>query len=183
MAHGLRPKVIEYQEAFDRFVEERKIINNSLEKGNVQQAFENLKSKAMQNDAVAMDVIAYYYKSGITNFLKEDYKKYLYWELLACSKGNNFAIDKMQFLFNNAYDTILDDEDFDRIAYLNDLKEDTFLYFLGKEIAKTMVKKYKINAENLLETKDEYNPFKNELLIEFKKDLDSEIPIVIEKLK
>ena len=46
MAHGLRPKVIEYQEAFDRFVEERKIINNSLEKGNVQQAFENLKRKA-----------------------------------------------------------------------------------------------------------------------------------------
>ena len=179
----LRPKVIEYQEAFDRFVEERKIINNSLEKGNVQQAFENLKRKAIQNDAVAMDVIAYYYKSGITNFLKEDYQRFYFWELLACSKGNNFAIEKMQFIFNNTYEEIFDDENFDEIIYKNDITEENVIYVLGKEIAKVMVRKYKIYAEMLSTKQENGNPFSNEMLLQFKKDLENALPDIIEKLK
>ena len=76
----LRPKVIEYQEAFDRFVAYRKDINKALEEGNIKKVFDDLTEKANDNDAVAMDVLAYYYKSGITNFIKEDYKKYYYWD-------------------------------------------------------------------------------------------------------
>ena len=147
--HGLRPKVIEYQEAFDRFVAERKIVNKAIENGTIADVFSQLIEKSIHNDAVAMDVLAYYYKSGITNFLPENYKKYLHYELLACAKGNNFAIDKMQFLFTNTYDRILEDDDLEVIAYLNDLTEENYTFVLGKEIAKTMVKKYQINAEDL----------------------------------
>lgn len=182
-SHGLRPKVIEYQEAFDRFVVERKKVNSAIEKGSVAEAFSELIDKSVHNDAVAMDVLAYYYKSGITNFLPENYKKYLYYELLACAKGNNFAIDKMQFLFTNTYDRILDDDDLEVIAYLNDLTEENYAFVLGKEIAKFMVKKYQINAEDLAQEPNEAVPFKNEFLIEFRKDLDDSTEEIIEKLK
>ncbi len=181
--HGLRPKVIAYQEAFDRFVAERKTINTAIDKGTVASAFNQLIDKSMHQDAVAMDVLAYYYKSGITNFLPENYTKYLHYELLACAKGNNFAIDKMQFLFTNVYNQILDSEDLDVIVYLNDVTEDNFAFIFGKEIAKVMVKKYSINAEDLANQPNEKVPFKNEMLIEFKKDLQDATPEIIEKLK
>lgn len=179
----LRPKVIQYQEAFDKFLECRKEVNKALEDGNIKEVFDDLIKKANGNDAVAMDVLAYYYKSGITNFLKEDYQKFYYWELLACSKGNNFAIDKMQFLFNNTYDEILEDESFNEIAYKNDLTEENVFYVLGKEIAKVMVRKYKLYSELLSSQENQFNPFKNEYLIQFRKDLDDALPDIIEKLK
>ncbi len=182
MAARFRPHYIEYQEAFNRFVEHRKEINKALEKGMIEQAFQELCDQAVKNDAVAMDVLAYYYKSGITNFLKEDYKKYLYWQLLACAKGNCFAIDKMQFLFNTSYDAIVEDERFDEIAYKNDLTEENYLNVLGKAIAKVMVKKYQINAEDLVNSKNESRPFRNEYLAEFRKDLDASFEDIIEKL-
>lgn len=182
MSKRFRPHYIEYQEAFDHFVEERKEINKALENGTIGQAFQNLLSKAAKNDAVAMDVLAYYYKSGITNFLKEDYKKYLYWQLLACAKGNCFAIDKMQFLFNASYDAIVEDERFDEIAYKNDLTDENYMSVIGKAIAKVMVKKYQINAEDLANSQNESHPFQNEYLAEFRKDLDSSFEDIIEKL-
>lgn len=179
----LRPKVIEYQEAFDRFVSYRKEVNNALEKGNIQDIFDKLFKRAKEdNDAVAMDVLAYYYKSGITNFLKENYKKYYYWELLASSKGNNFAIEKLQFIFNNTYEDIFENEHFDDIVYKNDLTEDNAIHFIGKQIAKVMVRRYKLYAEMLATSPNEYEPFKNEFLIEFKKDLHDALPEILEKL-
>ena len=178
----LRPKVIEYQEAFDKFVAYRKDINKALEEGNIKKVFDDLTEKANDNDAVAMDVLAYYYKSGITNFIKEDYKKYYYWELLACSKGNNFAIEKLQFIFNNTYEDIYEDENFDDIVYKNDLTEDNVIYFIGKQIAKVMVRKYKLYSELLVNSPNEFNPFKNEYLIEFKKDLHDALPEILKKL-
>lgn len=183
MRNGLRPKVIEYQEAFDKFVAGRKEINTAIEQGKIGDVFEQLLEKAEKHDAVAMDIIAYYYKSGIVNYLKENYIKYLYWETLACAKGNNFAIEKMQFIYNNAYEEILDNEDFEVIAYLNGLTEENFIYFLGKEISKTLVKKLEINVENLSKMPEEFKPFRNEYLLEFKKVLNDALPEIIEKLK
>lgn len=182
MSKRFRPHFVEYQEAFDRFVEGRKEINKALENGTIDSAFQNLLDGAAKNDAVAMDILAYYYKTGIINFLKEDYKKYLYWELLACSKGNCFAIEKMQFLFNNSYDAIVDHEEFDNITYKNDITEENYLYILGKAIAKVLVKKYQINAEDLANDKNESRPFQNEYLNEFRKDLEASFDEIIEKL-
>ena len=42
MSKRFRPHYIEYQEAFDRFVEERKEINKALENGTIGQAFQNM---------------------------------------------------------------------------------------------------------------------------------------------
>ena len=179
----LRPKIIEYQEAFDKFVECRKEVNEALEKGNISEVFDKLVKKANENDAITMDVLAYYYKSGIANFLKEDYQRFYFWELLACSKGNNFAIEKMQFIFNNTYEEIFDDENFDEIIYKNDITEENVIYVLGKEIAKVMVRKYKIYAEMLSTKQENGNPFSNEMLLQFKKDLENALPDIIEKLK
>ena len=75
MRNGLRPKVIEYQEAFDKFVAGRKEINTAIEQGKIGDVFGQLLEKAEKHDAVAMDIIAYYYKSGIVNYLKENYIK------------------------------------------------------------------------------------------------------------
>lgn len=182
MAGRFRPHYIEYQEAFDRFVEYRKKVNNSLEKGTIDQTFAELFALAAKNEGVSMDVLAYYYKSGITNYLKEDYKKYLYWELLACAKGNCFAIDKMQFLFNSTYDAIVEDERFDDIAYKNDLTEENYTNILGKAIAKVMVKKYNLNSIDLGQSENVSRPFRNEYLVEFQKDMEDAFEDIIAKL-
>ena len=89
----------------------------------------------------------------------------------------------MQFIFNNTYEEIFDDENFDEIIYKNDITEENVIYVLGKEIAKVMVRKYKIYAEMLSTKQENGNPFSNEMLLQFKKDLENALPDIIEKLK
>src|SRR5699024_2717212 len=113
-----------------------------------------IKNDAKAGDAVAQDVLAYFYKDGIEYNLREDYRKYLFWEFLAGANGNEFAIEKLQFFFSYAYDTIVDNEDFGYIKYLNDIDEFNYIGIIGQYICDELVSAFNIDEKSLADEED-----------------------------
>ena len=184
-----RRPFVPYKEAFEDFTTLRKEINKLSDED--EQAFfelwQEIKVAAAQENTVAMDILAYYYKSGIKNdehqLVPENYQRYINWELVSAARGNMFAIEKLQFLIGYACDKIAENENFPTIAYKNDIEDSNLLYVLGKAIAKIYVREYKIFPVDLFELEDDESPFKNEYYVNFRHNIDQIIPKVIDFLK
>lgn len=189
MARITRRPFVPYKECFDRFVDLRKQLNDFAEKDKEEflENFQALKIAAAQEDTVAMDVLAYYYKNGISNdegtILSENYMRYIIWELISAARGNELAIEKLQFLIGYACDAIIACDDFQTIAYKNDIDEDNLLYVLGKAVAKILVKELKYYPVDIYKLEDESAPFKQEYFVNLRHNIDSIIPKTIEFLK
>ena len=91
---------VSYSEAFDEFTNLRKQLNNLVEndKEKFYELFNEVKVAAAQENTVAMDILAYYYKMGVEDLVPENYPRYINWQLLSAARGNEFAIEKLQFL-------------------------------------------------------------------------------------
>ena len=175
-----------YDEAFDGFTEIRKEMNNYAERSPEEflEKFEQLKDKALHEDVIAMDVLAYYYKTGVPNILPENYMRYVYWEFIAAARGNTFAIEKLQFLIGQACDAIYENDDYKTIAYKNDIDEYNILYVLGKNICKILVKDFfKAFPVDLVKLKDDFKPYRREDFFVLKQQIDEAIPKTIDFLK
>ena len=175
---------VPYDEAFSEFTNLRREFNAYAEKSGQKflTEFEKLKVAGARENTVAMDLLAYYYKSGVGNFLDENYSRYIHWEMLSASRGNQLAIEKLQFLIGYACDIIMDHEKFNLIMYKNDIDENNVLYVLGKAIAKIYVREYKIYPIDLYALKDESKPFKKEYFSSFRHQIDQIIPKTVEYL-
>ena len=130
------------------------------------------KLRAGQGNPIYMDLLAYYYKTGVNDLLGENYDRYMSWEILAASRGNEFAIEKLQFLFNTAFDTILSDEKYDEICYKNDIDDTNELYKLGKNICKMLVRELSLFPVDLAGAKDETVKYTQEKFIYYRKKID-----------
>lgn len=188
MALNRRP-FVPYKECFDSFIALRKEFNDLAEKGKEEflEGFQELKLAAAQENTVAMDLLAYYYKNGVSNdnekILAENYPRFITWELISAARGNEFAIEKLQFLIGYACDAIIEDEDFEVIAYKNDITDGNLLYVLGKAICKILVKEKKFFPVDVYQLEDNSAPFKQEYFVNFRHDIDSIIPKTIAYLK
>ena len=181
-----RPEFVDYQEALDTFTEWRKELNTCIETQpqSFQSMFDAVKFMALSENAIAMDVLAYYYKTGVPNLLPEDYMKYIKWELIAAARGNQLAIEKVQFLIGYACDASIESEDYEVIKYKNDIDDYNVLYVLGKALAKILVRDYlKAFPVDLYNENDDYRPYKQEDFVNLRKMIDSAIPKTIEFLK
>lgn len=184
-----RRPFIPYKEAFEGFTELRREFNALSEKGAKQflDYFKQLKIYAAQENTVAMDTLAYYYKSGVENngeiIVPENYMRYMAWELIAAARGNELAIEKLQFLIGYACDEIIACEDYELIAYKNDITDDNLLYVLGKAICKILVKEKQFFPIDLYALEDEPAPFKQEYFINLRHSIDAIIPKTIAYLK
>ena len=182
-----RKAFIEYQEALDGFTKIRKEMNGYIDDGKIEEAknmFNALKYYAANEEPIAMDVLAYYYKTGIKDVVKENYMKYIKWELIAAARGNELAIEKVQFLIGYACDQIVDSDDYDEIAYKNDIDEYNILYVIGKNLSKILVKDYlKAFPIDLIQEEDEGKPFNQEDFIILRKMIDEAVPKTIEFMK
>lgn len=181
-----RPPFIEYQEALDTFTTYRKELNDCVEKmpDSFGSMFGAVKFMAGNEDPVAMDVVAYFYKSGVPNLLPENYMRYIRWEVAAASRGNEFAIEKLQFLIGGACSKIMESEDYEEIVYKNDIDEYNTLYVLGKYLCKTLAKNYldAFPLQMALE-EDENKPYTKEDFYNLKKMIDDAVEKTIEVLK
>lgn len=176
---------MEYQEAFDKFTELRRQVNNCVENQPEKfgELFENIKQQALYGSVVAMDILAYYYKTGIPNLLPENYNRYVAWEILAAGRGNKFAIDKLQFLISQACDDVSDHEEFDEMIYKNDIDEENVMHVLGKAICKILARDFlKAYPIDLVAKEDSYEPYKQESYINLRKMIDDSVPKTIEYL-
>lgn len=139
-----RDAFVNYQEAFDKFNIYRKELNECAEKmpESFSSMFSAVKLMAVNEDPIAMDVVAHFYKSGVPELLEENYLQYIRWEVASASRGNEFAIEKLQFLIGYACNMVMECEDYDTIAYKNDIDEYNALYVIGKNLCKVLAKDY-----------------------------------------
>ena len=180
-----RPAFYNYREALAEFTKIRKQLNEYIENepAKFSEMFNELKEKAAKEDVVAMDVLAYYYKTGVPNILPENYDKYLKWEIVASARGNELAIEKLQFLLGYAYTTIMNCEDYDTIVYKNDIDDYNTIYVIGKAICKMLARVLKIYPVDLAKEEDIKKPYSQEAFIVFRKNVDDIIPKTIEFMK
>lgn len=174
-----------YEEAIDKFTQIRKVMNNLAEENPKAflAKFEEMKELAKKEDVIAMDVLAYYYKTGVGRILPENYMRYITWEFVSAARGNELAIEKMQFLIGHACGSIIEHEEFDLIAYKNDIDDYNALYVLGKALCKIIVRDYlEAYPVDLVELDDEYAPYKKEDFINVRKMIDESIPKTVEYL-
>ena len=184
MSRFRRPPFIEYEDAFNGFIQARKELNDLAEKNITQftERFAELKQRAKEEDPIAMDVLAYFYKSGTG--VPENYMRYLTWEIIAAARGNTFAIEKIQFLISYGCDQIIGCEDYDTIAYKNDIDSYNILYVLGKAICKILVRDFmKAYPVDIVELEDDYAPFAQKDFNNMRQLIDEAVPKTIEFLK
>ena len=179
-------KYINYQDALDSFTKIRKEMNGYIESEDYEKAselFKLLKVYAANEETVAMDVLAYYYKTGIKNVVPENYTKYIQWEIVAAARGNEFAIEKIQFLIGYACDLIMDNENYEVIEYKNDIDEYNALYVIGKNLAKVIARNMKLFPVDLTQEEDIKKPYTQEDFVNLRKIIDDAIPKTIEMMK
>ena len=184
MSRLRRLPFIEYEDAFNGFVKERKELNDLAErdKSAFNARFNELKQRAKEEDAIAMDVLAYFYKTGIG--VPENYTRYLTWEIIAAARGNTFAIEKLQFLIGYGCDLIRVCDDYDKIVYKNDIESYNVLYVLGKAICKILVRDFlKAYPVDVVELEDNSEPFSQREFNNMRQLIDEAIPATIAFLK
>lgn len=175
----------EYQEAFDKFTELRREVNdciyNSPEK--FDELFTNIKRQALYGSVIAMDILAYYYKKGIPEILPENYNRYLVWEILAAARGNIFAIEKIKFMLDDPCLEISEHERFDDIIYKNDITEENVMHVLGKAVCKIVVKDFlKAFPIDLIQLEDDFDPYTQDSLIKIREIFKEAVPKTIDYL-
>lgn len=177
-----RPEFIYYEDALEGFTSARKKLNELIENNpaKFKAAFLEYKKAAGSGDPIAMDIIAYYYKSGVQGLLGENYQKYLSWEILAGARGNELAIEKLQFLFTYAYEQILDSDKYEDIEYKNDIDEYNVIYVIGKAICKILVRQMEIFPTDMAKEEDEEAPFNQDIFNRFRRTVDQSIPKIID---
>lgn len=180
-----RRAFVPYEDAFDEFTRIRKELNNLAEEDQegFKELFKDVKVSAARENTVAMDILAYYYKTGVEGLVPENYQRYIQWEMVAAARGNEFAIEKLQFLIGYACDAIIESEDYNIIAYKNDITDANLLYVLSKAIAKIYVREYKIYPVDLFELEDELVKYRQEFSVNLRSNVDNIIPKVIAFLK
>ena len=181
-----RPEYIDYQTAFDTFTTWRKELNDCATKmpESFAQMFGAVKFMGANEDSIAMDVVAYFYKSGIPGLLDENYMRYIRWEVAAASRGNQFAIEKLQFLIGYACDMIANCSDYEVIAYKNDIDENNALYVIGKNLCKILARDF-LNAFpiDLAGEEDEARPYSKEDFFNLRKMIDDAVEKTIAVMK
>ncbi len=175
----------DYDDALEGFTNYRKKLNDYIENNpdKFLETFRDIKERAGQGDVICMDVLAYYYKSGVPSLLPENYNVYLKWEILSAARGNELAIEKLQFLLGYAYSQIMQCEDYEKIVYKNDIEDWNIVYVIGKAICKMLVKEMKLFPSDLAQEKDVKAPYTQEDFIIFRKTVDDIIPKTIDYMK
>ena len=177
-----RRPFVPYQEALTGFAAARKELNDCREDRHAfLEKFEEYKQRARREDAVAMDVLAYYYKSGVPGVLSENYMRYIAWEFVASARGNELAIEKLQFLIGYACDEIIAHEKYDTIKYKNDIDDYNTLYVLCKGLCKIIVREFlKAYPVDLVKLEDDFQPFEQKYFVTLRRYIDESIPKTIE---
>lgn len=175
-------KFIEKDKAYDGFVKYRNKIISASERGNFEDAFTDIGTKALEGNAIAQDVMAYFYNKGLPGFLKPNYELYLSWQILASANGNCFAIEKTEFLIKFALDTIFDSDAVLKKAILREnIDKHNALYVISNLICESMVDTLKIDAKDLINVQGEMK-YSTAVNRRFTIAMEIAVPVVVKYL-
>lgn len=178
---------IKKNDAYGGFTQLRSVLNdcyNNPEKYSktFMDMFVEVGTLAMEGNCIAQDLMAYYYKNGIQGQIPENYDLYMSWEILAGANGNEFAIEKLQFFLNYAFDIISDDPRLPQILAQNDIDEDNYLFVLGNLLCEGIVDDMQITTKKLIDDQNKESKYTAEKMRVFNRALDRALPKVLDFL-
>ena len=175
------------EDAYTGFVELRKILNQIIEDPNAydksfEDVFAEVGALAMSGNPIAQDIMSYYYKKGVKNFIPENYDQYMKWSILAGANGNEFAIEKLQFFLTYAFTELISTENLQRILTRNGINERNYIYILGNLLCEGLVDQMGITAKKLVDEKPITVKYSPEKLRVYKNELEKVIPRIMDFL-
>ena len=175
------------KDAFEGFTKLRQILNDCLQnpksyKKSFLDMITDVGTLAMDGNAIAQDVKSYYYKDGVKGFIPENYDLYMQWAILAAANGNEFAIEKLQFFLNYAFEEIVSSDKLPQIIGANDIDETNYVYILGNLLCEGIVDEMGITAKKLVEAQSKTSKYTPEKLREYTRALDKALPKVLNYL-
>lgn len=172
-------KFINKDKGYDGFIKYRRMVIDASEKGKFDEVFTDIGTKALEGDAIAQDVMAYFYNKGLPNFLKPNFELYLSWQILSSANGNCFAMEKTEFIIKFALDSIFDSDAVLKQAILRgNIDKDNALYVVTNLICESMVDILKINAKDLVLQQGEMK-FSQEVNRRFVLAMERSVPVVV----
>lgn len=172
-------KFINKDKGYDGFIKYRRMVIDASEKGKFDEVFTDIGTKALEGDAIAQDVMAYFYNKGLPGFLKPNYELYLSWQILSSANGNCFAMEKTEFIIKFALDSIFDSDAVLKQAILRgNIDKDNALYVVTNLICESMVDILKINAKDLVLQQGEMK-FSQEVNRRFVLAMERSVPVVV----
>lgn len=172
-------------DAYNGFVELRRVLNELLEnedRDKFENAWTEVGALAMAGNPIAQDIVAYYYKDGINGFLPENYDLYMKWSILAAANGNEFAIEKLQFFLNYAFQELITEENLQKILSRNEIDENNYFYVIGNLLCEGLVDEMHIDAKKLVEEKSGIVKYTPERLRVYKRELEKALPRILDYL-
>lgn len=175
---------IKKNDAYSGFTQLREVLNDSLENPHKYtksfiDMFVDVGTLAMEGNCIAQDLMAYYYKNGVKGYIPENFDLYMRWEILAAANGNEFAIEKLQFFLNYAFDTIADNPNLSQILYQNDIDEKNYVHVLGNLLCEGIVDDLQITTKKLIDDQNKESKYSPEKLRELQRALDRALPNVL----
>lgn len=172
-------KFINKDKGYDGFIKYRRMVIDASERGKFDEVFTDIGTKALEGDAIAQDVMAYFYNKGLPGFLKSNYELYLSWQILSSANGNCFAMEKTEFIIKFALDSIFDSDAVLKQAILRgNIDKDNALYVVTNLICESMVDILKINAKGLVLQQGEMK-FSQEVNRRFVLAMERSVPVVV----
>ena len=172
-------KFINKDKGYDGFIKYRRMVIDASERGKFDEVFTDIGTKALEGDAIAQDVMAYFYNKGLPGFLKSNYELYLSWQILSSANGNCFAMEKTEFIIKFALDSIFDSDAVLKQAILRgNINKDNAIYVITNLICESMVDILKINAKDLVLQQGEMK-FSQEVNRRFVLAMERSVPVVV----
>ena len=141
--------------------------------------FTEVGSLAMEGNCIAQDVMSYYYKNGVPGAVPENYDLYMQWAILAAANGNEFAIEKLQFFLNYAFDTIADNPNLPDILARNNIDEENYVFVLGNLLCEGLVDDLQITTKKLVDAQNKESKYAPDKLRDYRRALDRALPKVL----
>ena len=175
------------KDAFEGFTRLRRVLNDCLENPrqyakSFMDMITDVGTLAMDGNAIAQDVMSYYYKDGVKKYIPENYDLYMQWAILAAANGYEFTIEKLQFFLNYAFDEIVNSAKLPQILAKNGIDETNYIYVLGNLLCEGIVDEMQITAKKLVEMQGQTSKYSPEKLREYKRALDKALPKVLDFL-
>ena len=175
------------KDAFAGFTKLRTVLNDCIEHPReYRKTFLDMLTEvgtlAMDGNAIAQDVMSYYYKDGVKDFVPENYDLYMQWAILAAANGNEFSIEKLQFFLNYAFEEIVASDKLPLILDRNGITEKNYVYILGNLLCEGIVDELEITAKKLVEAQNKTSKFTPEKLRGYRRALDKALPKVLDFL-
>lgn len=171
------------QVAFDKFVQYRKKIYDSIEKEKFFDEFAALCTKAVDGDCVAQDCVAYFFKKGVPDLLMPNFEAYMSWQVLAGANGNRFALEKMEFFMQSAINAIIYNEEILQAALKRrNITKTNALMVISNLICEGIADELQLDPKKLMPEENRaslYTPQKNRRFIAAMED---SLPKVVEYL-